>query len=54
MPALAKQLTRKASGSKTQKNTWVYIQVQLATTDTTNGFSSREENFSKSASNLAR
>lgn len=46
MPALAKQLTKKASGSKTQKNTWVYIQIQLAATDTTNGFSSREENFS--------
>lgn len=54
MPALANQLTKKASGSKTQKNTWAYIQVQLAATDTKKGFSSREENFSKSASNLAR
>lgn len=48
MPAPAKQLTKKAPGNKTQKNTRVYIQVQRAATDTTNGFSS------KSASNLAQ
>lgn len=54
MPPLANQLTKKAWRNKTQKNTWVYIQVQLAATDTKKGFSSREENFSKSASNLVR
>lgn len=46
-----------------QENTWVYIQVQLATTDPTNGFSyaanyssfySREEKVGESASTLAR
>lgn len=30
------------------------MQAQLPATDTTNGSSSREENFSKSASKLAR
>lgn len=39
---------------KFKKNTWAYIQMQLAATDTTNGFSSREEKFSESPSNLAR
>lgn len=63
MLALTKSLTKKASGNNIQENIWVYIQVQLATTDPTNGFSyadncsrcpSREETVGGSASNLAR